>query len=107
MKKKLLSILLCLCMVLGLLPTVTPPAAAAETKTVLDYIVWSNDTAIMRTDTTAVTNTQEVAIGGTPMLPHALYSSSLIRTKEATVVYQHCAGCGHLGARRSLRRHLH
>jgi hypothetical protein len=23
-------------------------------------------------------------------------------TKEATVVYQHCTGCGHLGARRSL-----
>jgi hypothetical protein len=31
------------------------------------------------------------------MLSHALYSSSLIRTKEATVVYQHCAGCGYLG----------
>jgi hypothetical protein len=45
--------------------------------------------------------------GGTPMLSHALYSSLLIRTKEATVVYQHCAGYGHLGARRSLRRHLH
>jgi hypothetical protein len=45
--------------------------------------------------------------GGTPMLPHALHSSSLVRTKEATVVYQRCAGCGRLGARRSLRRHLH
>jgi hypothetical protein len=45
--------------------------------------------------------------GGTPMLPHALYSSSHVRTKEATVVCQHCASCGHLGARRSLRHHLH
>jgi hypothetical protein len=45
--------------------------------------------------------------GGTPMLSHALYSSSLVRTKGATVVCQHCAGSGHLGARRSLRRHLH
>jgi hypothetical protein len=44
---------------------------------------------------------------GTPMLPHALYSSLLVRTKEATVLYQRCAGCGHLGARRPLRRHLH
>jgi hypothetical protein len=44
---------------------------------------------------------------GTPMLPHALYSSSLVRTKGATVVCQHCAGSRHLGARRSLRRHLH
>jgi hypothetical protein len=28
--------------------------------------------------------------GGTPMLLHVLYSSSRVRTVEATVVYQHC-----------------
>jgi hypothetical protein len=45
--------------------------------------------------------------GCTPMLPHALRSSSLVRTKEAAVVYQRCTGCRRLGARRTLRRHLH
>jgi hypothetical protein len=31
------------------------------------------------------------------MLPYALYSSSLVRTKEATVAYQYCAWCGQHG----------
>jgi hypothetical protein len=43
--------------------------------------------------------------GSTPMLSHAPYSSSHVRTKEATIVYQHCAGSGHLSTRRSLRHH--
>ena len=71
MKKRLMSLLLCLCMVLSLLPAMALPAAAATT-TVAGYMVYSNDTLLMQTDTTVITNTQEVAIGGTPMMPASM-----------------------------------
>lgn len=73
MKKRLLSLLLCLCMILGLLPAMALPAAAAET------MVYGYDANFLVSDPGLRLNlVQEVEIGETPVLPTAitLYTSA-------------------------------
>lgn len=74
MKKRLMSLLLCLCMVLTLLPVTAIPAAAAG-----ETLVYGYDADLLVSDLGRRLNlVQEVETGETPVLPTAitLYTSA-------------------------------